>query len=96
MTCTFGRARAETAPARPVEIAWVASGVVAKRWSASAAGSARPRPSVLACHSSTIGVPRTSRRTSARRRTSSTTECASVSTIPSPAAAAAIAAAWLL
>ena len=34
-----------------------------------------PGPSVDACHISTIGVPRTSRRTSARRRTSSTTEC---------------------
>ena len=46
VTWTFGRAWEETAPARPVEIAWVASGVVAKRCSASAAGSARPRPSV--------------------------------------------------
>ena len=44
MTCTFGRARSETAPARPDEIAWVASGVVAKRWNASAAGNARPKP----------------------------------------------------
>ena len=95
VTCTFGRTRAETVPARPVEIAWVASEVVAKRCSASAAGTARSRPSVLACHISTIGVPRTSIRVSARRRTSSSTECASVSRIPSPPAAAAIAAAWL-
>ena len=42
VTWTFGRARVETAPARPLEIAWVASEVVAKRCSASAAGSARP------------------------------------------------------
>ena len=39
---TFGRTVVETAPARPDEIACVASGVVAKRCSASAAGSARP------------------------------------------------------
>ena len=44
VTWTFGRAWVETAPARPVEIAWVASGVVAKRCSANAAGSARPSP----------------------------------------------------
>ena len=67
---------------RPLEIACVASEVVAKRCSASAAGRARPRPSVLACQSSTAGVPRTSRRTSARRRTSSTTELATASAIP--------------
>ena len=77
----------------PVEIACVASEVVANRCSASAAGTARSRPSVLACHISSIGVPRTSIRVSARRRTSSITECASVSRMPSPAAAAAIAAA---
>ena len=96
VTCTFGRARSDTAPARPDEIAWVASGVVAKRWNAKAAGNARPSPSVLACHISITGVPRTSSRTSARRRTSSTTECAGVNAMPSPAAAAAIAAAPLL
>ena len=89
-------ARVEAVPARPLDIAWVASDVVANRWSASAAGSARPRPSVLACHSSTIGVPRTSIRTSERRRIASITECASARMIPSPAAAAAIAAAWLV
>ena len=61
----FGRTRAETAPARPV-------GSPASRpasWR-SAAARARPAargpsPSVLACHSSTTGVPRTSSRTSA-------------------------------
>jgi hypothetical protein len=51
---------------------------------------------VLACHSSTVGVPRTSRRTRARRRTSPTTEFVSASRTPSPAAAAAIAAAPLV
>ena len=95
VTCTFGRTRVETVPARPVEIAWVASEVVANRCSASAAGTARSRPRVLAYHISTIGVPLTSIRVSDRRRTSSSTECASVSRMPSPAAAAAIAAAWL-
>jgi len=66
------------------------AGAAGARWPASrpaswrsaggrgAAGSARPRPSVLACHSSTIGVPRTSSRTSERRRISSSTEWASV------------------
>ena len=56
-----GRARVDIVPTRPADIAWVASGVVAKRCSVSAIGSARSSPSVLACHSSVIGVPRTSR-----------------------------------
>ena len=96
VTCGRGRARDELAPVRPVEISCVASGLVANRCIASAAGSARPKPSVDACHSSRIGVPRTSIRTSARRRTSVNAVCASVSTSPSPATAAATAAAWLL
>ena len=96
VTCGRGRARDDAAPARPVEITWVASGLVAKRCSANAAGSARPKPSVPACHISTDGVPRMSIRVSARRRTSSITAWPRVTTIPSPAAAAASAAAWLV
>ena len=92
----FGRARDETAPARPAEIACVASGVVAKRCSASAAGSARPeaqRPRVPQLDDRRPADVEPHERRAAhlvddRVRQRQPT--------PSPAAAAAIAAAWLL
>ena len=51
VTCTFGRTRVETVPARPVEIAWVASERRGEPLQRQRGGQARPRPSVLACHS---------------------------------------------